>query len=47
MKNAGMSSAVVQDIVGHDSAEISTHYTKIDTASKRKALDSLQDITAA
>lgn len=45
MKNAGMSSAVVQDIVGHDSAEMSAHYTKIDTASKRKALDSLPDIT--
>ena len=45
MKNAGMSSAVVQDIIGHSSAEMSAHYTKIDTASKRKALDSLPDIT--
>jgi hypothetical protein len=45
MKNAGISPAVVQDIIGHESAEISAHYTKIESASKRRALDSIPDIT--
>lgn len=45
MKNAGISPAVVQDIIGHESAEISAHYTRIESASKRKALDSIPDIT--
>ena len=43
MKNAGISSAVVQDIIGHDSAEMSAHYTKIESATKRTALESLPD----
>jgi integrase len=41
MKNAGISPAVVQDLVGHESAEMSAHYTLIDKPSKRKAVDSL------
>ena len=44
MKNAGMSAAVVQDLVGHESAEMSAHYTHIDSAAKRKALDSLPSV---
>lgn len=44
MKNAGISPAVVQDLVGHDSAEMSAHYTHIETAAKRKALKSLPAI---
>lgn len=39
MKNAGISPAVVQDIIGHDSVEMSAHYTVIDLDTKRKALD--------
>lgn len=46
MKNAGISPAVVMDIIGHDSAEMSTHYTHIESDAKRKALDSLPDISA-
>ncbi|MBL9118143.1 MAG: tyrosine-type recombinase/integrase [Verrucomicrobiaceae bacterium] len=41
MKNAGISPAVVQDIIGHDSAEISAHYTHIESDAKRRALESL------
>jgi integrase len=41
MKNAGVGSAVVQDLVGHESAAVSTQYTHIDDAAKRKALNSL------
>lgn len=44
MKNAGISPAVVQDIIGHDSAEMNTHYTDIDHETKRKALESLPDL---
>jgi integrase len=41
MKNAGISPAVVQDIIGHDSEAISAHYTHIDDAAKRSALQKL------
>lgn len=44
MKNAGVSPAVVQDIIGHESAEISGHYTHIEGEAKRKALDAMPDI---
>jgi len=45
LKNAGVSSAIVQDIVGHESAEISTHYTHIDQTSKRKAIEFLPPLS--
>ncbi len=45
MKNAGISPAIVQDIIGHDSAEMNTHYTHIESDAKRKALDSMPDLT--
>jgi integrase len=44
MKNAGISPAVVQDLVGHESAEMSAHYTHIESDAKRKALKSLPKI---
>lgn len=44
MKNAGVSPAVVQDIIGHDSAEISAHYTHIDAEAKKRALGSLPNL---
>jgi integrase len=44
MKNAGISSAIVQDIIGHESAAISANYTHIDEAVKKTALASLPDI---
>jgi integrase len=43
MKNAGISPAIVQDIIGHDSAEISAHYTHIEHAAKMEALGSIPD----
>ena len=45
MKNAGISPAIVQDIIGHDSAEMSAHYTHVDHASKKLALASLPDMS--
>jgi integrase len=41
MKNAGISPAIVQDLEGHDSAEMSAHYTHIESEAKRKALETL------
>ncbi|MEX2581195.1 MAG: tyrosine-type recombinase/integrase [Verrucomicrobiales bacterium] len=46
MKNAGVSPAIVQDIIGHDSAAMSASYTHIESAAKKKALDSIPDLTA-
>lgn len=45
MKNAGVSPAIVQDIIGHDSAEISAHYTHVEHSAKAQALASLPDLT--
>lgn len=41
MKNAGVSPAIVQEFIGHDSKAISQHYTHIDLASLRQAADAL------
>jgi integrase len=46
MKNAGISPAIVQDLIGHDSPEISAHYTHIEESAKRRAIESLPDVTA-
>jgi integrase len=45
MKNAGISPAIVQDIIGHDSPAISAHYTHIEESAKRRAIESLPDLT--
>jgi integrase len=45
MKNAGVSPAIVQDIVGHESATISANYTHIDRLSKRAALSTMPDVS--
>ena len=42
----GGSPAVVQDIIGHDSAEMSAHYTHIESGAKRQALAALLDLEA-
>jgi hypothetical protein len=46
MKNAGISPAIVQDIIGHDSAEMSAHYTHVEHAAKKHALASLPDLSS-
>jgi integrase len=46
LKNAGVSEAVARDIIGHDSEQMSRHYTHIEDAAKREALDKLPDLTA-
>ncbi len=41
MKNAGISPAIVQEFVGHDSKAMSEHYTHIELASLRDAADAI------
>jgi integrase len=47
LKNAGVSDVVARDIIGHDSPAVSAHYTHIDAATKRSALEKLPDIFAS
>jgi integrase len=47
LKNAGVSPAIVQDIIGHDSAAVSANYTHIDSESKRLALEKIPDVRSA
>jgi integrase len=44
LKAAGVSEAVARDIIRHKSAEVSRHYTHVDEASKRTALNKLPDL---
>jgi len=46
MKNAGISPAVVQDVIGHESAAVSAAYTHIELEQKRRALDAIPDVLA-
>jgi integrase len=45
MKNAGISPAIVGDIIGHDSPEVNAQYTHIEESAKRRAIESLPDVT--
>jgi integrase len=47
MKNAGISPAIVQDIIGHDSPAVSSQYTHIEEAAKREAIAAMPDVTAS
>ena len=44
MKNAGISPAIVQEFVGHDSKAMSDHYTHIETAALRSAAEAIPDV---
>ena len=47
MKNAGISPAIVQEFIGHESAAVSRVYTHIETDAMRRAADALPDILSA
>jgi integrase len=47
LKAAGVSESVTRDIIGHESAEISRHYTHVEDGAKRRAVGKLPDITTA
>ncbi|OVE76764.1 hypothetical protein BVX97_00505 [bacterium E08(2017)] len=44
MKNAGISPAIVQEFIGHDSAAVNQQYTHIEQSAMKRAADSLPDI---
>lgn len=44
LKNAGVSSVVAMDIIGHESEAISRHYTHIDSDTKREAIKKLPSL---
>lgn len=43
--NAGVSDVILRDIIGHESKAVSRRYTHIDSATKRKAIDAMPDVT--
>lgn len=45
LKNAGVSEAVAMEIIGHNTRAISQHYTHVEQAAKRAALDGLPDVS--
>ncbi len=44
LKNAGVSPAVVQEFIGHDSKAVSQNYTHIEMEAMRRATDLMPDI---
>ena len=44
MRNGEISSAIVQEFIGHDSPAINAHTTHIETSALRKAAESLPNI---
>jgi integrase len=44
LKSAGVSDAIAMDIIGHESAEISRHYTHIGDKAKREAVNLLPNV---
>jgi hypothetical protein len=46
MKNAGITPAIVQEFIAHDSPEISANYTNIEMDAMREAAESMPDIQA-
>ena len=47
LKNAGVSPAIVQEFIGHDSEAVNRLYTHIETSAMRKAADALPDLATA
>jgi integrase len=43
LKRAGVSNAIAQDIIGHDSEAVSRNYTHIDSGTRLEAVDKLPD----
>ena len=46
LKEAGIPHAVVQELIGHDSEQMSEHYTHVGSEALKKAADALPDVTA-
>ena len=46
LKEAGVAQATVMEFVGHDSEQMSQHYTHVGMEALKKAADALPDVTA-
>ena len=46
MKNAGISPAIVQEFIGHESEAVNRAYTHIETAAMKRAADALPDLAS-
>lgn len=46
LKEAGVPHAVVQELIGHDSEQMSEHYTHVGSEALKKAASALPDVTA-
>jgi hypothetical protein len=46
LKAAGLSDFFAREIVGHDSAAVSRHYTHLSTEDLRAAMQRLPDVTS-
>jgi integrase len=46
LKEAGIPAAVVMEMIGHDSEQMSEHYTHVGSEALKKAADSLPDVTS-
>jgi hypothetical protein len=46
MKNAGISPAIVQDVIGHESEAVSANYTHIEESANRRAVEAIPDVLA-
>ena len=45
MKNASISPAIVEELIGHDSKEINRLYTHIEQEALKRAADALPDLS--
>lgn len=45
LKAAGVSDALAREVVGHESASVSRHYTHLETADLRRAMRKMPDVT--
>lgn len=45
LKEAGIPAAVVMEIVGHDSEQMSEHYMHVGSEALKKAADAIPDVT--
>jgi integrase len=44
LKSAGVNNSTVMDLIGHQSAAVSAHYTTIDSEAKRRAINLMPDV---
>jgi site-specific recombinase XerD len=46
LKEAGIPAAVVMEMIGHDSKQMSEHYTHVGSKAMQNAADAMPDVTS-